>query len=50
MLCLLYGCQEHTENQSGFTYDVIIIDDCEYIWDTEYYQGGITHKGNCKNH
>jgi hypothetical protein len=32
------------------TFQVIIIDSCEYVVYAAYQKGGITHKGNCKNH
>jgi hypothetical protein len=31
-------------------YHIIEIEGCEYVVWREYQKGGITHKGNCKNH
>lgn len=30
--------------------DTITIDSCQYIVISGYRRGGISHKGNCKNH
>jgi len=35
---------------SGQNFNIVVIDGCEYVVFTGYYKGGITHKGNCKNH
>lgn len=29
-------------------WDVIVIDSCEYIYMTNFHQGFLAHKGNCK--
>lgn len=29
---------------------IVEVHGCEYIWYHEGYAGGLTHKGNCKNH
>ena len=55
---LMVGCVEQTEQkvkttkmQSGFDeLSVVEIDGCEYIMYDGYKAGGLTHKGNCKNH
>lgn len=42
--------------QNGFSYEIIIIDNCEYIYsssgiqESSNYAYTFTHKGNCKNH
>jgi hypothetical protein len=42
---------DHDSPPQGSTFHTVVIDSCEYvIWDDFYRKGGITHKGNCKNH
>jgi predicted small secreted protein len=55
---LMVGCVEQTDQkvkttvvQQGFDQiSIIEIDGCEYILYDGYKAGGLTHKGNCKNH
>jgi len=55
---LIVGCVEQTDQevktvkiQSGYDeLSVVEIDGCEYIMYDGYKAGGLTHKGNCKNH
>lgn len=45
------GCKgDSLKNQNSFNdYEVIVIDECEYInWGVSYGYMNITHKGNCK--
>jgi hypothetical protein len=46
------GCTrgDSLKNQNSFNdYEVIVIDECEYInWGVSYGYMNITHKGNCK--
>ena len=37
-----------TENINGTTFDVIVIDSCEYLIGSALYEGYMAHKGNCK--
>ena len=36
------------ENINGTTFDVIVIDSCEYLIGSALYEGYMAHKGNCK--
>jgi hypothetical protein len=36
------------ENIKGTTFDVIVIDSCEYLIGSALYEGYMAHKGNCK--
>ena len=55
--CCLFSCSSETtpktEIKNGITYEITIIDGCEYILgsDNGAYNGGyfLSHKGNCKN-
>jgi hypothetical protein len=55
---LMVGCVEQTDQkvkttkiQSGINQlSIVEIDGCEYIVYDSYKAGGLTHKGNCKNH
>ena len=53
---LMVGCREITPEEKtklaseADGIDIIEIDGCEYVRFIGYYKGGITHKGNCKNH
>ena len=55
--CCLFSCSSETtpktEIKKGITYEITIIDGCEYILGTDNggYNGGyfLSHKGNCKN-
>ena len=47
---IMVGCKdeegrEYATDERGYTYEVIVIDSCEYIC-TPYYK--LAHKGNCK--
>jgi hypothetical protein len=56
LLFILLGCAipETPTTQkkviNGNSVEVVTFDSCEYVLFTGYYKGGITHKGNCKNH
>lgn len=48
---MMVGCKENTNNdrnyatdERGYTYEVLVIDSCEYFRSTYI----LTHKGNCK--
>lgn len=41
---------KHAASDSLGEYYTIEIDSCEYVVFRGYQKGGITHKGNCKNH
>lgn len=40
---------EISETRFG-EFAIVKIDSCEYVVYRGYQKGGITHKGNCKNH
>jgi len=49
---MMMGCKESTNNdknyatdEKGYTYELIVIDSCEYICTSSYK---LAHKGNCK--
>lgn len=49
---IMVGCEEktnndrnYTTNERGYTYEVTVIDSCEYICTSSYK---LAHKGNCK--
>lgn len=48
---LLCSCNRKIKGDDVFnTFSVIELDGCEYVVYSGYKKGGITHKGNCKNH
>ena len=55
---LMVGCVEQADQivkttvvqQGTDELSIIEIDGCEYILFDGYKAGGLTHKGNCKNH
>ena len=55
ILLLLASFMPSCKNQSkptnpyeSGTYEVVVIDSCEYVVFRDSYKGGICHKGNCK--
>ena len=52
VMCFFFSCTRSDElkNVNKFEkYDVVVIDNCEYIqWGVSYGYMNITHKGNCK--
>lgn len=49
---MMVGCKENTNNdrnyatdERGYTYEMIVIDSCEYICTSRYK---LAHKGNCR--
>jgi hypothetical protein len=48
---IMVGCEETKEDikyatdEKGYTYELIVIDSCEYICTSSYK---LAHKGNCK--
>lgn len=52
----LIGCDVRTETEKNIErienrYDLIIIDECEYLMFYDVGRAGfMAHKGNCKNH
>ncbi len=56
-LLLCVGCKRDSNNRNDVerqrisnSIDVIVVDGCEYVRYQGYKSGGLTHKGNCKNH
>ena len=43
---MIVGCDKSTNSVDG--YDVVIIDNCEYIRNENFYGCVIVHKGNCR--
>ena len=46
-----FGCTpRYNENRENLKrkYDIIVIDECEYIYISIYREGYLAHKGNCK--
>ncbi len=46
---LLTSCHGDTENYNRDDYDIIEIEDCQYIKINSGYGGWMAHKGNCNN-
>ena len=53
---LMIGCNESktykTKYENGISYNIIVMDGCEYIFykNRNMYGQTLAHKGNCKNH
>lgn len=50
LIIMMVGCKdeedrEYATDERGYTYQMLVIDSCEYIC-TPYYK--LAHKGNCK--
>lgn len=48
----LISCAPEADRQvkavNGATFDVIVVDSCEYLYRTVGYSGYMAHKGNCR--